>query len=502
MMRKLIFTTMLILSITANAYSVSEQATEKYFATIQNNPKQLDIFLKTMPKGGDLHNHLGGASLAENMIRYAKNDDLCINQQTLSAQKQAACGPAYCLKNLPHSPLYNATIDAWSMRHFHSGKESGHDHFFATFEKYDPILAKHRREMINEVVKSACEQNSLYLELMITPDNNASGLLGKQVGWNSNLRLLRKKLLNHGLSSIVTTMSKQLDSYEKINTCRDFKLRYLYQVLREQPLAQVFAQLLAGFELASKDARVLGINMVQPEDGKIAMRDYTLHMHMIAFLHCLYPKVPISLHAGELNADLVPISGLRFHIRQAVEIAHANRIGHGIDIQQETNSVALLKEMARKHILVEINLSSNEAILGIKGKEHPILLYRRYNVPVALSTDDQGVLRTNLTEQYKKAILNYHFSYFTVKNLVRNSITYSFLPGKSLWEDDQYRQLISACRKSFSQETSSQRPSPSGLTRGLIAGSIPCQRFLNTSEKAQLQWKLENQFLNFEKKFQ
>jgi len=487
MMQKLLLTTILILSTTANAHSVSEQATEKYFATIKNNPKQLDIFLKTMPKGGDLHNHLGGASLAENMIRYAKNDHLCINKQTLSVQEQVACCPAYRLKNLIHTPrLYNATIDAWSMRNFHAGKESGHDHFFATFEEYAPILTKHRREMTAEVVKNACEQKSLYLELMVTPDNNASGLLGKQVGWNLNLRLLRKKLLNHGLSTIVTTMSKQLDSDAEISACPDFKLRYLYQVLREQPPAQVFAQLLAGFELASKNARVVGINIVQAEDGKIAMRDYTLHMHMIAFLHNLYPKVSISLHAGELNANLVPVSGLRFHIRQAVEIAHANRIGHGVDIQQETHSVALLKEMARKHILVEINLSSNEAILGIKGKEHPILLYRHYKVPVALSTDDPGVLRTNLTEQYKKAILSYDFSYFEIKNLVRNSISYSFLPGKSLWEDDQYHQMIPAC----------QTPS-----RDLIAGSIQCQRFLKANEKAQLQWTLENQFLNFEKKF-
>lgn len=480
-MQKLVFTTILFLSITANAHSISEQATEKYFATIQNNPKQLDVFLKTMPKGGDLHNHLGGASMAENMIRYAKNDDLCINKHTLSAQEQAVCCPAYRLKNLPHYPrLYNTVIDAWSMRHFHAGKESGHDHFFATFGEYSPILVKHRREMISEVVEKACAQNSLYLELMITPDNNASGLLGKQVGWNPNLRLLRKKLLDHDLNSIVTKMSEKLDSYEKIKACPDFKLHYLYQILREQPPAQVFAQLLAGFELASKDARVLGINIVQPEDGKIAMRDYTLHMHMIAFLHSLYPKVHISLHAGELNADLVPASDLRSHIRQAVEIAHANRIGHGVDIQQETNSAALLKKMAREHILVEINLSSNEAILGIKGSAHPILLYRRYKVPVALSTDDQGVLRTNLTEQYKKAILNYHFSYFTVKNLVRNSISYSFLPGKSLWEDDQYRQRVPVCR---------------------IAGSIQCQHFLKANEKAQLQWKLEKQFLKFEKQF-
>lgn len=486
-MRKLIFLTMLFVAITANANSVYEQATEKYFAKIKHDPLQLDLFLEKMPKGGDLHNHLDGASLAENMIRYAKNDPLCINKQTMSVQEKTDCSTADRLKNLPYyKRWYNATIDAWSMRNFHPDKETGHDHFFATFGKFSPILDRHHSEMLNEIVKNACQQNLLYLELMLKIDGNAiDNMLGKQVGWNANLQLLRKKLLDHGLNAIVSKMSKQLDGYEKIKTCPDFKIRYLYGVLREYPPEQVFAQLLVGFELASKDKRVLGINIVQPEDGKIALRDYTLHMQMIAFLHSLYPGVHMSLHAGELNASLVPLSSLRFHIRQAVEIAHANRIGHGVDIRQEENSVALLKEMAKKHILVEINLSSNEAILGVKGKEHPILLYQQYKVPLALSTDDQGILRTNLTEQYKKAILRYHFSYLTIKNLVRNSITYSFLPGESLWEDDTYQQLIPACRKN-----------------NLVAfDSFACQQFLKANEKAQLQSKLENQFLRFEKQF-
>ena len=64
----------------------------------------------------------------------------------------------------------------------------------------------------------------------------------------------------------------------------------------------VFAQLLAGFEAVSHDNRVVGLNLVQAEDGPISMRDYTLHMKMIAYLHKLYPKVPYSLHAGELTS--------------------------------------------------------------------------------------------------------------------------------------------------------------------------------------------------------
>lgn len=471
--------------------------TAQYFEKIKNNPQQLRIFLHYMPKGGDLHNHLGGASRAENMIRYAQQDHLCVDPNTFQLTTNPYCIPADKLENVPHEPaLANKLIDAWSMRNFQDKSESGHDHFFATFNKYGLITSKHQGEILAEVVKNAGQQNILYLELMVTPDGNAPGRLGKQIGWDSNFTRMREKLLAHGLEKIINDITKKLDADEailhKTLACKtkysqpgcQVKVRYLYQIFREQPPAQVFAQLLAGFILANKDSRIVGINMVQPEDGIISMRDYHLHMQMVGFLHNLYPHVHISLHAGELNRNLVSPEGLRFHIQQAVQIALAERIGHGVDIASENNATQLLKEMVRKHILVEINLTSNAKILDVQGKNHPLLLYVRYHVPVALSTDDAGVLRTNLTEQYVTAVMTYHFSYPTLKNLVRNSLTYSFLPGKSLWQNDTYQHIVPACAKDNPH---------------LVHLSSLCHRFLNANEKANLQWKLEKRFADFEK---
>ena len=154
------------------------------------------------------------------------------------------------------------------------------------------------------------------------------------------------------------------------------EVRYIYQVLRGNPPEQVFAQTLLGFEtiehsMDAHEAGFVGINFVQPEDGSISMHDYRLQMQMLDYLHSVYPQVHISLHAGELAPGLVPPEGLRFHIRQAVELGHAERIGHGVDVMYEDDAAALLKELAQKHVMVEINLSSNEGILGIKGAEHP-----------------------------------------------------------------------------------------------------------------------------------
>lgn len=470
-----------------------------YFDAIQNNPKKLAAFIHNMPKGADLHIHLGGASMAENMIHYGKNDNLCVNTKDYTLNTDSFCMKENFLATAPANPsLYNGIIDAWSMRNFKPGKETGHDHFFSTFIKFEPISSYHGGEMLAEVANRAASENELYLELMVTPDNDASGQFGKKIGWDTNLQQLRQKLLAAGLNQIVTQISQQTARDEQtLKTAlncgtKDAKpgcnltIRYLYQVLREQAPEAVFAQLLAGFEVASKDSRFVGINMVQPEDGKISMRDYNLHMKMVGFLHQLYPNVSISLHAGELVPGLVPAEGLRFHIRNAVEIAHAQRIGHGVDITHETDKEELLNEMAQKHILVEINLSSNAAILNVEGKMHPILLYMQHNVPVALSTDDEGVLRINLDHEYERAVRTYHFSYATLKNLSRNSLYYSFLPGPNLWVDDRYLHVNLACENDFFKN---DKPSQT------------CQNFLNTSTKATQQWLLEQKFHAFEDKY-
>jgi adenosine deaminase len=78
-----------------------------------------------------------------------------------------------------------------------------------------------------------------------------------------------------------------------------------------------------------------------------------------------------------------------------------------------------MKDMAAKRVMVEINLTSNGVILGIKGKDHPFSLYRKFGVPMALSTDDEGVSRIDLTNEYVRAVESYYLSYADLKHLVR-----------------------------------------------------------------------------------
>jgi len=263
-------------------------------------------------------------------------------------------------------------------------------------------------------------------------------------------------------------------------------------VLRDLPPELVFAQTLLGFEtveasIEAHDPGFVGINFVRPEDDYVAMRDYTQQMKMIGYLHSVYPNVHISLHAGELALGLVPPEGLRFHIRQAVELAHAERIGHGVDVMHEDDAAGLLKELAAEHVMVEINLSSNEGILDVKGAEHPFPIYRAAHVPVALSTDDEGVSRIDLTHEYVRAALDYHLTYADLKQLARTGLEHNFLPGASLWaRPDEFSAPVDACR---SQALGGEKP------------ATACKTFLDKSDKAAAEWELERRFRDFEAKF-
>jgi hypothetical protein len=149
----------------------------------------------------------------------------------------------------------------------------------------------------------------------------------------------------------------------------------------------------------------------------------------------------------------------------------------------EEQPYELLKTMADRRILVEINLTSNDLILGVKGKDHPLPLYRKYGVPIALSTDDEGVSRIDLTHEYEVAAEIFGLTYPDLKQIARNSIEYSFLPGDSLWRDHDYRHPQAPCATSMSGN-------------GEVGSA--CSAVLAASPKAQQQWRLENRFYRFE----
>ncbi len=552
------------------AATPSEQRASRAFeAAKKAGAPQLYAFLKPFPKGADLHMHLSGAIYAETFIAEAIKQGLCVSSTpppciadpddktkacplptldakhiaaplTFAKPDKSACAPGQMTvaDAVNVQAIYDAMIDSFSMRSFvPSAGWSGHDQFFATFDRFSG-LQNMQGDWLDEVASRAAAQNEQYLEIMNTPSFDHAAAAGYKLGWPADfdenhmqeLAQLRTALLDSGLRDDIAIDRKLLADaktrraeiencavYERVqkeaeqfpdqqpshpqmmemeasgNTSGcSVKIHWLYQVLRGFPPQQVFAQTLLGFELASADPDVVGINFVRAEDWRGPMAEYHTEMLMMDYLHSVYPKVRISLHAGELAPGMVPPDGLTFHIREAVELGHAERIGHGVDVLHEDNIkdsglveehlTPLLKELATKHIMVEVNLTSNDVILGIKGTDHPLAAYRAAHVPWALSTDDEGVSRIDLTHEYVKGALEQNLSYADLKQSARTSLEHSFLPGESLW----------AAPDNFTR----RKPACAAPINGKI--SPACSKLLDASERATQQYALEGRFISFE----
>jgi adenosine deaminase len=472
-----------------------------YLERIRSDRPLLMHFLERMPKGADLHHHLTGAVYAESYIRYAVEDGDCIDGTTF-AIVAPPCVPAEgrypASRALSDFAFRSRTIDALSARDF-TPSPADPDirlHFFAAFDKFDLVTNGHWGEMLAEVVARAAAQNEVYLETMLTPDQGAAMHLAQTVEWSDDFSELRRRLLAAGMATAVAAGRRNLDAGESAMRailgcgtahpdpgCR-LTLRFQYQVLRAFPKTSVFAQMLAGFEMASVDSRVVAINLVQSQDEYNALNDFGLQLRMLDYLHGIYPRVHISLHAGELTPGEVPPEELRAsHIRASIELGHAERIGHGLDVVYERDAPGLLAEMARRHVLVEDCLYSHELVRGMRGRDNVLPIYLRAGVPVALATDDEGVTRADLTTSFVRAIEGYGIGYVRLKTMVRDSLDHAFMPGASLWQAPENFVRVPACARDALRD---------------VPASRACRSFLAANERARTEWREEVAFARFE----
>ena len=486
----------ILLSI-ATAALADEARTAAELERVRNSPLELRRFVEALPKGGDLHNHLSGATYAESFIAWGAADGLCINTTTFGLVSPPCDGTTLvpASKALTDSTLYGHALDKMSMRQFIPGAESGHDHFFRTFGAFGAASGPHIPDMLKEVVTRFASENVDYVETTLGLDRGAASQLGRQLPPGLSFAEMRDTLIRGGgIATIVANARKTLDDAEaKLGAmnCTTAEqehcsvVRYIAEVHRTNPREPVFAEIVAAFEIAAADARVVGVNPVAPEDAYISMHDFEEQMQMFAFLRPLYPGVALTTHAGELVAGLVPPEGLRFHIHDSIAVAGAQRIGHGVDIMRETAADETLRAMAAKPIAVEVCLTSNDVILGVRGKDHPMRIYVARGVPVVLASDDPGVSRRDLTTEFQRAVEEQGATYRELKQFVRNSVQWSFLQGASLWSDRAYTAFAAPCAND------APGPTPSSA----------CRALLQQSPKAAMQWRLERRLREFEAGF-
>lgn len=449
----------------------------------------------------------------------------CVSgSKTLTGSFVLAC----CLCS--NSNQYDGVVNALSMRGQPWGTLAAHDHFFAIFGKTGPVTAD-SASILAQLRQQASRENVLYIESMSTSvrppgdalsafqalfaagDSSTGGTFCRQlmagpvdpasIGSEGKTVLAAAETLGRQTAA---AMAGQLDASSTLLGCDaqptapGCEVTVRRQIETHRSLAPIIIcqEALLGFAASHADRRnLVGINIVAAEDGYVSRIDYLPHMNLLGNLGRVYPDVGRALHAGELAEGLVPPNDLRFHIGAAICTAGAQRIGHGVDITYEADSGPVLRAMTGKTgwcpsraagpVALEINLVSNAQLLGVQGQEHPLPLYAREGVPVVLATDDPGIMRTSLTEQYRVAGLGYpQLRYADLRTFNRNSLEYSFLTGASIWEDPGvYRRPVAAC----------------GGTGGLDLGR--CATWAQSQgDKTRVQVELERRLRAFESKWE
>ncbi len=444
---KLVYT-LLVAFVLNTVYS---QPTDAYFEKIRNNEAQLTAFFSQMPKGGDLHHHFSGSIYAEPLLQHAIKEDFYLNTETMDVRKvKENSGNWSLFSSLKTNGTLNIfkqkIMQKWSVKDYNYVDYPSDKLFFESFMKFEPAINGNFGQGLLELKNRAISENVSYIETQLSTIPTTM-ITDDLTSFNIKLRKLalvkNEKAITTSLDSVFNSLlKKKAESYAKdFNTNfvakmhndlkiddKQFTMRYQNFVLRFMEPVDLFKNLVIAFISANDSPLMVGVNIVSPEDGETAMNDYWLHMQMFKYCHARYPNVKYAMHAGELTLGLVQPEDLTWHIGAAVYTAGAHRIGHGVDLAYEKDSYNLLRYMAKNSIPIEINLVSNEFILKVKEGHHPFSLYKEFGVPIVISTDDAGILRTNMTEQYVLLAKRYkNVSYDDIKQYVYNSINYSFI---------------------------------------------------------------------------
>lgn len=136
------------------------------------------------------------------------------------------------------------------------------------------------------------------------------------------------------------------------------------------------------FRLAAKyQPYVVGVDLAGDEDSHppapfAAAFDYA-HDHGLG----------ITVHAGEQTGAE--------NVRTAVELLHADRIGHGIRIIDHPDIMELL---ATRDIPLEISITSNYIVGAVPSlEEHPVGRLQEAGVPITINSDDPALFGIDLT---------------------------------------------------------------------------------------------------------
>jgi adenosine deaminase len=223
----------------------------------------------------------------------------------------------------------------------------------------------------------------------------------------------------------------------------------VFDALPESPPREVYAA--AGVQVARAAARlrreeglqVVGIDLAGQEKG------YPAQGHRRAYQVAHEAFLGKTVHAGE---DYGPES-----IFQAISDLHADRIGHGTWLFDETKIQSpriaerrryvedLAEFIADKRITIEVCLTSNQQTvpdLADDLHKHPFGEMRRRRLSTTFCTDNRLVSHTTVTHEIERAVEAFGLSLPEVRDILIYGFKRSFFPGTYLEKRAYVRKAI------------------------------------------------------------
>jgi len=385
-----------------------------------STPSELYAFLYDLPKGGDLHNHGGGADRGEWLYAAATDpsrnggeifytrahftdaaDAVDPRQRFRTVRKLTydRLDPQARSEYVPLASLNSEQRAAWCDSLRLNGTGDGRGEFFAAIWPRRGQLGESLPlcvEMVVENLKAFGAEHLSYLETQFS----VAGMVdkeGRAIPEDEAVEYVKRRLARPDVAATGMTV------------------RFQRTVVRFAPDAEARLNHAYAFVAGHRDLWV-GLNLAGIEENGYG---YPLRfLEPFRRLRAQYPTLPLSIHAGEMD-------GPDSHIRDTLLLG-ASRIGHGVNLIKDPETLLLLQQTRR--VLVEINLISNHLLGYVPDlTKHPFPEYLRTGVPVCLNTDDRGMWDSNLTDEYFTAVTLFHLSWSEIVELGRNSLAYSFV---------------------------------------------------------------------------
>jgi adenosine deaminase len=396
----------------------SAESFSKRFDEIQREATRDELYrvLYDLPKGGDLHDHLGGAGFPEmwwelataaespafyTRVRFGACAATCDNAllafHTIRKSVWESLPPCCRAEYEPLRELDSSMKAAWMSSLRIDEASEGRDEFF---EKIWPRIG----DVLDEaplIADSAVENLKLfadegvrYVEFQLSPFNRRVG----------------DRLLS--ADEFHDVLEERITREDAIAT--GVTVRFQTNVLRFVPQAERLVEEHYAFVDRHRD-RWVSINLVGREDND---KGYPLRfLETFRKMRRMYPRIPLAIHGGEVDEP-------NHHVRDTLLLG-ADRIGHGTNLVTDPETLLLMRT---GKFAVEVSLVSNHLLDYAETiEEHPFPELLRLGVPVCLSTDDRGMWDSNMTDEYMTAVTAFHLSWEEVVHLGRTSLEFAFV---------------------------------------------------------------------------